>query len=349
MVERTYPNLFVGSGLATGGAAGYDAYLTLAGEAPREVIAAARALPIDIQIRSGAPASAEVLVELSASATKTVASTGVEYVQSSINWDTFAIEIEYGGDGADLLDEAVLEQAVTDAASETATRSDARMASDVDLPVGVVVSRNDEMARMNDATGAGFEVGVQGGRILRWQNQDWCTSGFSAVRNGNQGLITAGHCPNSLSYSTYSDVIAYGAHAVPVAGGSIDMQFQRVKGVHTATPKFQAAVGDVRTVTAYGSPPQGTSICKYGFASGPGCSTIYDTLICQTDSGYTACGMSAVVSGITTGGDSGGPWFYGNTAKGTHSGTFYYDFENRSFLTPIGRAANNLNATIMTG
>jgi hypothetical protein len=69
--------------------------------------------------------------------------------------------------------------------------------------------------------------------------------------------------------------------------------------------------------------------CKFGNSTGYGCgqvavSGIYETSQVSGDDGggvYSVGPLRGLGSHITTGGDSGGPWFFGNTGYGIHFGT----------------------------
>ena len=58
------------------------------------------------------------------------------------------------------------------------------------------------------------------------------------------------------------------------------------------------------------------------------------------------CGMDTTAEDVSERGDSGGPWFFGTTARGTHSAG-YDGISPNSFYTRIGRVANNLNGTVL--
>ena len=58
------------------------------------------------------------------------------------------------------------------------------------------------------------------------------------------------------------------------------------------------------------------------------------------------CSFIAVNGSISSGGDSGGPWFYSSAALGVHKGTAYINLGNRSVFTYVGNAISSLGVTL---
>ncbi|MEI3614887.1 hypothetical protein [Pseudogracilibacillus sp. SO30301A] len=56
--------------------------------------------------------------------------------------------------------------------------------------------------------------------------------------------------------------------------------------------------------------------------------------------------MTAVSRHITSGGDSGGPWFYGGTAYGIHSGYQTISNVKRSQFTPAVNMQNTVGMRV---
>jgi antitoxin component of RelBE/YafQ-DinJ toxin-antitoxin module len=134
-----------------------------------------------------------------------------------------------------------------------------------------------------------------------------CTSGFS-VRNssGTKGVTTAGHCNNSQSYSGVSLPFMSGT-----TGGVYDIQWHR--GDHAFTVRNLIWDGTynrfIYSVKFRASQSVGEWVCKYGMTTGYACGTIATT---------SQDGVNIRVDNMTVqGGDSGGPWFWNNTAYGT--------------------------------
>lgn len=332
-IETGDPDLFVGAGLTrdnsrTGG------FLIFTKMPSPEVVEQVAKLPMDVEIRYGARWSQAALEAASEKVIEAAMhSPGVGTVVTSLDREAGQVVVMYATDGDQVPDVEELSRNVA-AASQASTGNGSGP--------GVRVVRDDEVSKGE------YEVVVQGGRVLRQGGTDMCTSGYSATKNGNQGLITANHCPDNLDYIGHASAITFGSGGY---AAETDMQFHRATTGNTAEAKFQANSGDVRTVGSVSNPVAGQQICMYGVTSGYNCSYVLDTGLCRTNDLGTGqyCGLATSVDRITTGGDSGGPWFYSYTAKGTHTGSFSYQGATRSWFTQIGRAANQINATIMTG
>src|SRR3546814_6959572 len=91
-----------------------------------------------------------------------------------------------------------------------------------------------------------------------------CTTGFTAVRNGNDGVITAKHCPNALDYDNVSNTLTFVTGASDVADGEIDLQFHSTQSPNGTTAEFRAAQGDQRTVAAVVGTGVNAIACHYG-------------------------------------------------------------------------------------
>lgn len=192
-----------------------------------------------------------------------------------------------------------------------------------------------------------LEVNARGGRTLRRATDGrlMCTSGFAVRRNnGNRGIITARHCPNNLTYGWNQGVITFGSNANRINRGLIDIQFHRINSGHRVSPFFLgSSPRDDRVVRAVANGPVGTVACHYGAATRYSCDRIRLVNRCVSLSGTTYCGLDRTSSHVSAGGDSGGPWFLGNTARGTHTG----GGSAGSIFTRIGRVANNMNARVL--
>lgn len=134
-----------------------------------------------------------------------------------------------------------------------------------------------------------------------------CTSGFSVKNSsGTKGVTTAGHCNNSQSYSGESLPFMSGT-----TGGVYDIQWHR--GDHAFTVRNLIWDGTynrfIYSVKFRSSQSVGEWVCKYGMTTGYACGTIATT---------SQDGVNIRVDNMTLqGGDSGGPWFWNNTAYGT--------------------------------
>ena len=127
----------------------------------------------------------------------------------------------------------------------------------------------------------------------------------------------------------------------------------RARAFWTVSVRFSIRVTSStdRVVRDVANPSVGQVVCKWGRYSGYGCGTVAFTNRCYTYSGEgTFCGLVAIGSSITLGGDSGGPWFFGNTATGGHTGlALFVPFAAPvSVFTEISRVGKG-NASVKGG
>jgi hypothetical protein len=154
-----------------------------------------------------------------------------------------------------------------------------------------------------------------------------CTTGFTVrTSSGTRGVSTSGHCGNSQSLSGYALTFRGEEYS-----GSYDIQWHNASG-HTFTNTIKVGSG-TRSITgtrSRGSQTVGSQVCKQGKTTGYTCGTISTTSYCASG----ACTWVRVAGNgvnLSEGGDSGGPWFSGNTAYGSHT----YGIGNDSAYMPI--------------
>lgn len=147
------------------------------------------------------------------------------------------------------------------------------------------------------------------------------TSGFSVRRNGTttDGIVTAGHLSNQLSYNGTALTYQYG-----IVGGSVDAQWHTTPGL-TDAPKFYFGGGTsfVSGTKHYSQMVVGSSVCKWGRTTGYDCGVI-ESKTFQPSWVPNAQPVFVLVNDcgndISSGGDSGGPVFWGSTAYGIVQG-----------------------------
>lgn len=161
-----------------------------------------------------------------------------------------------------------------------------------------------------------------------------CTSAFTVRKSGQGGVLSAAHCTNSVSGYTFGG---------QVESGSTDAQWHKATGPSNRI-RYTSG-GATQAITTYYAPAIGASACNYGAATGCKCSTIWTNSACWPGLG---CGFYAVSGGVTSGGDSGGPWFSGSAAFGVHKGSAPLGFANRSVFTYVGNALSSLGLTLCT-
>lgn len=149
-----------------------------------------------------------------------------------------------------------------------------------------------------------------------------CTSGFS-VKNGSgtKGITTAAHCNNTQSYGTTNLPFQSSAQ-----GGQYDVQWHTAPGLTVRNLMYDGTY--YRLV--YGTKSRSSQmlneyVCKFGTTTLGGCGYITNKNYmppCKDGYCYTSTFIYVHRDGVDLSeqGDSGGPWFSGNTAYGIMKG-----------------------------
>lgn len=153
-----------------------------------------------------------------------------------------------------------------------------------------------------------------------------CTSGFSvsSTSGGADGVTDAAHCPNS-------GVTENGISLTFVAGqwgADQDVQWFHTPNM-TDTNLVKDGSSSTRTITSRTGRSQmfvSEMVCKYGRTSGYSCGQIVSV---NSNPGsldnhtYNSTFIRAGGGNLSSqGGDSGGPWFFGNSAFAINKGHF---------------------------
>ena len=185
-----------------------------------------------------------------------------------------------------------------------------------------------------------------------------CTFSFGVRPGSIYGLLTAGHCANTLYYVD------------PVSGSTTALTLQdEYEGYYgdfawysysgTVEPKFYAgsSTSSLRTVTSVKSATSiaiGDYYCKYGRASNRGgCNNVKYTGVCHNGGGSVVCNQVRMRSVYGACGDSGGPWFSGTQAVGVNTGRYGTDGNcsttcSEHAFTPVASAAEDLGTQVLT-
>jgi hypothetical protein len=165
---------------------------------------------------------------------------------------------------------------------------------------------------------------VQGGRpITDFGAASGCTSAFVVRSSGGElGVTTAGHCANNQTHTDDFTTLTFRAEDFE---GNQDLQWHSAGCGVEFRNEFDSGTG-MRNVTGSlgrGGQSVGAFVCKHGRSTGATCGTIGSKSFCPS---YVPNGKSTFVCvnpgniPLSQPGDSGGPWFSGNTAYGVHSG-----------------------------
>jgi hypothetical protein len=157
------------------------------------------------------------------------------------------------------------------------------------------------------------ETDIYGGLVL-----SACNSGFSVINlNGIKGITTAAHCPNLISYNGVNLTFRDEAY-----GGPYDFQWHTAPGFYVRNWVYDGSYNHyiLWTKSRYNQ-AVGDWVCKHGVATGYTCGAIIDKNY------YPGSPMNSTLIRIHSNGvnlsepgDSGCPWFLGNTAYGSHVG-----------------------------
>lgn len=230
--------------------------------------------------------------------------------------------------------------------TESGFRANSRdVASMVEASGGIVSDFEISVEKVEQEAYARFSF--DGGWAIASGNS-LCTMAFPVKRNGTgaAGLLTAGHCPGTGSYGGVNNAFnspmdgsLYTTTAYP--GGDFRWNWSKtvLSGwtyMGTGNRRFSSAV----------NLPYGSNVCKYGYATQYGCGPVvsknatgrvrphpYPT---EYDVGPLDGNRAWIESG-----DSGGPFFTGNSGVGITHGSGYVT--NIGFVSFYSRLPNALN------
>lgn len=176
--------------------------------------------------------------------------------------------------------------------------------------------------------------------------RNYCSAGFTVKKTGTttRYKLTAGHCENELwSYNgTYLPFVGerYAVYQ-PYdfqwhSQGTFNTFTNTVKNGATATLASTAVYPDFAMVP-------GEYLCKYGRSTYKTCGKIYSTSYDQlSDGGKFVQVRSETGADLSSGGDSGAPWFSETykEAWGVHSNDGRYPDERDAIFMPIKRISD---------
>ncbi len=187
---------------------------------------------------------------------------------------------------------------------------------------------------------------IRGGAILTYAgtNTLQCTSGWPVRGTGGttEGLITAEHCNGDFDYSG-RDVLTY-QRRLPYSKG--DIQYN--SSTEDVGYGFYYAVGEYRDIDGpVGNPSVDQFLCFFGRGSDDAkCDNVHNLTTCRDE----YCNLVDMDDRRATGGDSGGPWFYGSRFYGVHSGWHRtLDFQTRDQWTPLNNTLDDLQVNVRVG
>lgn len=336
-LQASLPDEFVQAGLGT--ADDPTPWIVFTEKPDVAVLGQLAGLPVAVDVLYGAPASsAELEQTVSTLASALGSQPGVLSSGAGVVGKGDAIEAYYALDSS-----AAGKAAATDKQSleDAVLVKVAAASADGKLPVKVDIVQR--------AQGSQTEATVEGGRDLNHadSNDPECTGGFTVSRGSEKGMVTAQHCANGLRYNGALGVIQYVTAARDSKSGHTDLQYHRTLSGNSTNNQFRATGynSSDRTVIAAVNPVSGQVACHWGRTSGYSCSKVASTNYCETYAGFgTVCNLNSTTADISQGGDSGGPWFYGEDAIGVHSGAAVGSY---SLFTRISAINDFLDAAVL--
>ncbi|MFC0627053.1 S1 family peptidase [Kribbella deserti] len=168
---------------------------------------------------------------------------------------------------------------------------------------------------------------VIGGQIMDLVPGTNCSLGFPGFRNGNNVLLTAGHCVEG-----FPDIVdRFGTHIgkgiatrFRTGQASVDMGLMDIDAEDVGRGYIDNRNGTTTRVTGSSKAPVGTTICKAGNTTGWTCGRIsqYNLTVNYGGAGGSITRTSGLARSTvcTEGGDSGGAYISGTVAQGMTSG-----------------------------
>ncbi|MEX2184553.1 MAG: hypothetical protein WEC14_08895 [Chloroflexota bacterium] len=178
-----------------------------------------------------------------------------------------------------------------------------------------------DITYVDGPVGAVEDAYTYGGRTLKNAAGATCTTGFSAKIFGTStdGFLTAGHCSQLTTYVDPSGGIHAANLKEEYEGNKGDFAYFDVPSsisrpiYYTTNTASRVLFG----VAANADIDVGDWLCVYGRATNATkCGTVHTTSISCNGIGQ----LVLMNANLTTGGDSGGPWWTGNTGYGIHHG-----------------------------
>jgi streptogrisin C len=201
-----------------------------------------------------------------------------------------------------------------------------------------------------DGPVGGYETAAFGGQRIRSAAGATCTSGFSVTNGVTTGITGAAHC-GAMSTVVHDAVTHALSFQAEHRGARGDVEWYT-----TAVPEpddFHADSANIRDVAAVepvNGITVGESVCFYGRTTNVrNCTTVHATGLTLTfTDGVTVSQLVASTANVSTGGDSGGPWTFNNTAYGVHVGAGTLDGARRSLFTPADIIDEAIGVSVRT-
>jgi hypothetical protein len=285
----------------------------------------------DVRLPSGTEATVAENQPLNAAEIRQATDKVARSAKASFGAETSAVPDIVSGS----IDVVVAKKKPVDAASKTRRLADATVGTS-DKATKLKVVFDPKASSGVEAASGGAKLEVSGTANLH------CTSAFSIIRNGVTGMLTAQHCTSSFTHENYNGGTEYSSSTVmSTIGANGDLRWYNTST--NEVPQFRADYSDLRNLYTAPGFSEGEWMCHFGYGNGKSCDTVYRIGV----SSNGVSGLTAMTHHYTTGGNSGGPWFYGTGGYGVHRGWTSIWFANRAVFTPLNRVMPAFGAFIL--
>ena len=298
----------------------------------------------DIVLEGGAMYTADEAAELAFEVATEISQAGgsIEVLLSGVAASTGALELVVSADSEPGKAQAIADAVLRDHAG---ARKSGRGETDRSRAGGNLVS-----VTVGESGDGLTQEGVSGGGSLFLPSASGtqCTTAFPAKRGTAAGVVTANHCPESLRWGTANVLDPASRFAAHSTG---DAQWH--KSNTTVDPTFRYDWSKFRPVWALPTPTVGLAVCRFGGVTGTGTGCAKVKSVGQTGTAPDGTVYGSLVFSDrdtgSTGGDSGGPWYYGNNIYGVHQGSFVLSGKRFQSFSHAGKVSQNMGLTPLLG
>ncbi|MGV9374195.1 hypothetical protein ACWDRB_00170 [Nonomuraea sp. NPDC003707] len=309
----SYPDTYAGAVIAEDGR---SAWIAFKGEAPAAMADLTRTVPVPVRVIGGRAYSEEELRQ-------TLKTTHYSILDRP---DVATSAGEYDIETGVVTIETQPKEPLTDPAAKERFRARLQPVQAANSAVKVEVKVVDQLELVPEAY-------IRGGGYLD-DDDKICTTAFTVKQGSVRGVATAAHCAGSSTVqylnhgtSSFNTITRQRRHE----GGHGDMAWYS-RGSYTAARTFYWNHSKTRYVDDTRWSVQGLAVSNFGRSTGyKGSPKVYRINICVD----RLCDMVAMDKHYTKGGDSGGPWFRGNTAYGIHMGWTRIGGKKRSVYSEV--------------